>query len=158
ILDASGQTVRYLQRPMPVRRTTERDRQRERAERREMMESGRGRITISRGGGSAPPPRGAPGGPAIEQQLAEMRFADTIPALRGLRVAPSGKLWVERTPPFGAEVGPVDLLTAEGEDLGTINGLGLPAAISRGGLAAFTEVDDLGVDRVVVRRLPQPWR
>jgi hypothetical protein len=98
------------------------------------------------------------GGPAIEQQLAEMRFADTIPALKGLRVAPTGKLWVERTPAFGVEDGPVDLLTAEGQYLGTINGVGLPAAISRGGLAAFTEVDDMGVDRVIVRRLPQPWR
>ncbi|HEX8319798.1 MAG TPA: 6-bladed beta-propeller [Longimicrobium sp.] len=157
ILDANGQTVRYLQRPMPVRRTTERDRERARAERREMVESGRGRITINRGGGSGPPPR-APRLPGLEQQLAEMRFADTIPALKGLRVAPSGKLWVERTPAFGAEDGPVDLLTAEGQYLGTITGLGLPAAISRGGLVAFTEVDDLGVDRVVVRRLPQPWR
>jgi hypothetical protein len=157
ILDANGQTVRYLQRPVPVRRTTERDRERARAQRREDMESGRGRITISRGGGGAPP-RGAPSGPALEQMLGEMRFADTIPALRGLRVAPSGKLWVERTPPFGVEEGPVDLLTAEGQYLGTITGVGLPAAISRGGLAAFTEVDDLGVDRVVVRRLPQPWR
>lgn len=87
-----------------------------------------------------------------------MRFADAIPALRGLRVSPSGKLWVERTPPFGAEEGPVDALTAEGQNLGPINGLGLPAAISRGGRAAFTEVDCLGADRVVVRRLPQPWR
>ncbi|HZG43913.1 MAG TPA: 6-bladed beta-propeller [Longimicrobium sp.] len=157
ILDANGQTVRYLQRPVPVRRTTERDRERARAQRREDMESGRGRITISRGGGGAPP-RGAPSGPALEQMLGEMRFADTIPALRGLGVAPSGKIWVERTPRFGVDEGPVDLLTAEGQYLGTINGLGLPAAISRGGLAAFTEVDDLGVDRVVVRRLPQPWR
>ncbi|HEY0037441.1 MAG TPA: 6-bladed beta-propeller [Longimicrobium sp.] len=157
ILDANGQTVRYLQRAMPVRRTTDRDRERARAERSEMMQSGRGRVTITRGGGG-PPPRGAPGGAEIERMLGEMRFADTIPALKGLRVAPSGKLWVERTPAFGVEDGPVDLLTAEGQYLGTINGLGLPAAISRGGLAAFTEVDDLGVDRVVVRRLPQPWR
>ena len=158
ILDANGQTVRYLQRPLPVRRTTERDRERARAQRREMMESGRGRVTITTGGGGGRAPRGAPGGAEIERMLGEMRFADTIAALRGLRVAPSGKLWVERTPAFGAEDGPVDLLTPEGQYLGTINGLGLPAAISRGGLAAFTEVDDLGVDRVVVRRLPQPWR
>jgi hypothetical protein len=158
ILDANGQTVRYLQRPLPVRRTTDRDRERARAERREMMQSGRGRVTITRGGGGGSPPRGAPSGAALEQMLGEMRFADTIAALRGLRVTPSGKLWVERTPAFGAEDGPVDLLTVEGQYLGTINGLGLPAAISRGGLAAFTEVDDLGVDRVVVRRLPQPWR
>lgn len=158
ILDANGQTVRYLQRPMPVRRTTERDRERARAERRERMQSGRGRVVITTGGGGGGSPRGAPSGAELERMLGEMRFTDTIPALRGLRVAPSGKLWVERTPPFGAEDGPVDLLTAAGQYLGTISGLGLPAAISRGGLAAFTVVDDLGVDRVVVRRLPQPWR
>jgi hypothetical protein len=94
----------------------------------------------------------------MERMLAEMEFADTTPALRGLRVAPSGKLWVERTGPVVGESGPIDLVTPEGQYLGTITGSALPDAISRSGLAAYIERDDDGVERVVVRRLPEGWR
>lgn len=160
ILDANGQTLRYLQRPMRTRLTTDADRERAREARRELISSGRGAITITRGGGG-----GAPAGPPppdlrqrMERDLVDMRFADTIPALRGLRVAPSGKLWVERTGPIVGEDGPVDLVTAEGQYLGTISEMGLPDAFSRGGLAAYIEEDDDGVQKVVVRRLPPNWR
>jgi hypothetical protein len=158
ILSPDGQTLRYLQRPVRTRLTTDADRERARQERRELISSGRGGIMITRGGGggSAPPP------PDMrqmqERELENMRFADTIPALRGLRVAPSGKLWIERTGPNVGEPGPVDLVTPEGQYLGTITGLGLPNAISRSGLAAFVEQDDDGVERIIVRRLPAAWR
>lgn len=157
ILDASGQTVRYLQRPMRTRLTTEADRERARAERAEMIASGRGAIRIVRGGGGGPAP------PALSRQerermMGEMEFADTIPALRGLRVAPSGKLWIERTGRLVGEAGPIDLVTPEGQYLGTITGTPLPDAISRSGLAAYIERDDDDVQRVVVRRLPEGWR
>jgi hypothetical protein len=158
ILDASGQTVRYLQRPMRTRLTTEADRERARQERREMIASGRGGIMITRGGGGgrpAPPPNMRE---MQERELANMRFADTIPALRGLRVAPSGKLWIERTGAVVGEPGPIDLVTSEGQYLGTITSTALPDAISRSGLAAYIERDDNDVERVVVRRLPESWR
>jgi hypothetical protein len=157
ILDAGGQTVRYLQRPMRTRLTTEADRQRGRENQREVMASGRGAIRVQIGGGGAPP-RPEPSRQDLERRLSEIQFADTIPALRGLRVAPSGKLWVERTGPVVGEPGPIDLVTPEGQYLGTITGTALPDAISRSGLAAYIERDDDDVERVVVRRLPEGWR
>lgn len=165
ILDANGQTVRYLQRPMRPRLTTEADRERARENQRETLTSGRGmiRVTIGGpggggGGGGGPPPADGPGRQEIERMLREMEFADTIPALRGLRVVPSGKLWIERTGPIVGEPGPIDVVTPEGQYLGTITGSALPDAISRSGLAAYIERDDDDVERVVVRRLPATWR
>jgi hypothetical protein len=96
--------------------------------------------------------------PSVEQRLAEMQFADTIPALQGLLVAPSGKLLVERTGAEVGEPGPVDVVTPEGQYLGTFTGIGLPDAISSGGLAAFIDYDEDQVGRVIVRRLPPTWR
>lgn len=158
ILDASGQTVRYLQRPMRTRLTTEADRQRGRENQREVMASGRNQIRVQIGGPGPGPAAREPSRQDMERRLSEMEFADTIPALRGLRVAPSGKLWVERTGPVVGESGPIDLVTPEGQYLGTITGTALPDAISRNGLAAYIERDDDGVERVVVRRLPENWR
>lgn len=161
ILDATGQTVRYLQRPMRPRLTTEADRERAREQRREMIATGRGAIRVQLGGpggGGGRAPRGEPSPQQLERIMGEMTFADTIPALQGLRVAPSGKLWIERTGPVVGEPGPIDLVTAEGQYLGTITGSRLPDAISRGGLAAYIERDENDVERVVVRRLPESWR
>jgi hypothetical protein len=158
ILDASGQTVRYLQRPMRPRLTTNADRERARAERRESIASGRGGIRIQRGGGGGGRPMPGRSPQDIERALGEMEFADTIPVLRGLRVAPSGKLWVERTGRTVGEPGPIDLVTPEGQYLGTITGTALPDAISRSGLAAYIERDENDVQRIVVRRLPEGWR
>ncbi len=156
ILDANGQTARYLQRPVRARLTTDADRERARRERREAITSGRGMIRVQRGGGGGPPPGRNP--QEMERMMAEMEFADTIPALQGLRVAPSGKLWIERTGPVVGEPGPIDLVTPEGQYLGTITGSALPDAISRGGLAAYIERDEDDVERVIVRLLPAHWR
>lgn len=158
VVAMDGTTLRYIQRPMPVRLTTEADRARAREQRRETMQSGRGTITISRGGGGgAAPPRGADR-QSVERSLGEMRFADTIPAIDNLRVAPSGTIWVERTSATIYDPGPIDLITPAGEYRGTVTAIALPAAISRGGLAAFVDRDELDVARVTVRRLPEGWR
>lgn len=161
ILDAAGQTVRYLQRPVRPRLTTEADRERARERRREMIATGRGAIRVQLGGGGAGggrAPRGEPSRQQMERMIGEMTFADTIPALQGLRVAPSGKLWIERTGPVVGEPGPIDLVTPEGQYVGTITGSRLPDALSRSGLAAYVERDENDVERVVVRRLPEGWR
>jgi hypothetical protein len=160
VVDLNGQTLRYLQRPMRPRLTTDRDREQARQARREAMASGRGQIRISIGGGSGgrAPGREGPSPAEVERMMGEMEFADTIPALQGIRVAPSGKILVERTGQNVGDPGPVDVITAEGQYLGTFTGVGLPDAISRGGLAAFIEEDDDGVQRIVVRRLPANWR
>lgn len=162
IVDLEGQTLRYLQRPIRARLTTDRDREQARERRRELMASGRGRIAITMGGGGG---GGGGGGPApaapssaeIERMMGEMEFADTIPTLRALRVSPSGRLLVERTGQNVGDPGPVDVITPTGQYLGTWTGPGLPNAISRSGLGAWIDYDDDGVGRVIVRRLPDNW-
>jgi hypothetical protein len=155
ILDQQGRVVRYVQRPMRPRLTTDRDRERAREQARERARSGAGVFMI--GGGNRADATQNRLTQEREREIANMEFADTIPALNALRVTGSGKLWVERTAPDVGEPGPIDVVTPEGQYLGTITGLDLPAAISRGGLAAFIERDELDVPRVVVRRLPAGW-
>lgn len=153
IVDMDGTTLRYIQRPMRPRPVTEADRERARERRREMIRTGQGMITITRGGGGP-----SPQARAAALGTEDMRFADTMPAIGALRVAPSGTIWVGRTSETYYDPGPIDLLTASGEYRGTVTGVALPAAISRGGLAAFIEPDADDVPRVVVRRLPAAWR
>jgi hypothetical protein len=52
----------------------------------------------------------------------------------------------------------VDVVTPEGQYLGTITSVGLPDAMSRSGLAAYIEYDEDDVGRVIVRRVPGNWR
>lgn len=58
------------------------------------------------------------------------------------------------------EDGPIDVLTADGEYIGTHRdgATKMPDAFGPDGLAAFIELDDLDVARVVVRRLPAAVR
>jgi len=157
VLDARGRVVRLLQRPVPVRRPTERDRERARRQVRERMQSGRGMIMITRGGpggGGAPPPISRE---QIEQRVRELRFADTVRTIQGMIVTPSGKLWVERTPAAIGDDGPIDILTPDGRYLGTLRGTPLPAAVSATGRAAYFLRDENEVERVVVRQLPAGW-
>ncbi|HYW14405.1 MAG TPA: hypothetical protein VE871_20735, partial [Longimicrobium sp.] len=159
VVDLNGQTLRYLQRPMRARLTTDRDREQAREARRETMASGRGRVMISVGGGGGNAPARPPMSDAqLARVMGEMEFMDTIPALQGMRVSPSGKLLVERTGTNVGDPGPVDVITPEGQYLGTFTGIGLPDAMSRGGLAAYVDYDDDGVAHVIVRRLPAGWR
>jgi hypothetical protein len=155
ILDDQGRVVRYVQRPMRPRLTTDRDRERARRQARERARTGAGTIMIGGGNRASAPRSGLT--PDREREIANMEFADTIPALNALRVTGSGKLWVERTAADVGDPGPIDVVTPEGQYMGTITGMELPAAISRGGLAAFIERDELDVPRVVVRRLPAGW-
>lgn len=164
VLDANGRPVRWLQRPVRVRRPTERDRQRARDALRERMQSGRGMITITRvegsgGGGGAPRGSGGGGVPReqIEQRLRELQFADTVRTIQGMTVTPGGKLWIERTPADIGAPGPIDIVTADGRYLGTVTGIKLPAAISATGRAVYLERDEDDVEHVVVRQLPPGW-
>ncbi|HEX2090844.1 MAG TPA: 6-bladed beta-propeller [Longimicrobiaceae bacterium] len=159
VLDANGRLVRYIQKPMRVRKVTEADRERERDRRREALRSGEGMrmVTVGGpggGGGRAPRPM-APSREQIEEQIREMEFAETIPAIQNLRVDHAGRLWIERTGRVWGEPGPIDLVTAEGRYLGTITGQRLPQAFSPSGRVAYVERDDLGVQRVIVRQLPR---
>jgi hypothetical protein len=159
IVDLNGRTIRYLQRPMRVRRTTQEDRNRWMARERDRIRLGAGVTVVQTnpGSGSGAPLSQSQVRAQREQQLAETQFADTMPILQGMLAAPSGVLWIERTPRNVGEPGPVDLVTPRGQYLGTISGTGLPNAISRGGLAAYIQTDDSGVARVIVREIPGFW-
>ncbi|HET7460719.1 MAG TPA: hypothetical protein VFJ82_05710, partial [Longimicrobium sp.] len=167
VFDARGRAVRFIQRPVRVRRPTERDRERARQQVRERMRSGRGMITITRtqggpGGGGPRIGGGAGGGGGIprqeiENRVRELQFADTVRTIQGMTVTPGGKLWIERTPANIGDPGPIDIVTADGRYLGTVRGLKLPAAVSATGRAAWLERDEDDVEHVIVRQLPAGW-
>jgi hypothetical protein len=124
------------------------------------------RITVSvRDGGAPQVSMGGPGQRAtmppeeIEQQLANMTFAEVMPMVQGITTDPTGRIWVERSPAKFGEPGPIELITADGAYIGTITGKRRPGAVNANGtLAAWVERDDLDVERVVVRRLPATWK
>ena len=161
----NGKVERVVQRPFAARKVTEADRNREKAQRREQMASGRGNMVFSTsersGSGPARGSRGV-GGPMskaqIDEMLNDMTFAETMPVLSGMYVDPRGRLWVQRFKEVGQQ-GPIDLINANGTYVGTIAaGQRLPAAVSPSGRAAFIERDEeTDVEKVVVRRLPAGW-
>ncbi|HEX2189598.1 MAG TPA: 6-bladed beta-propeller, partial [Longimicrobiaceae bacterium] len=135
VLDAGGRPVRYVQKPMRVRKVTAEDRERERERRRQMFLTGEGMQVITVGG---PGRRGAGlSREMVEEQVRGMEFADVIPAIQGLRVDGAGRIWVERTGESWGEPGPIDVVTAEGRYLGTVTGQALPDAFSASGRAAY---------------------
>lgn len=162
IVGPDGRERRWVQRPMRTRLTTEADKENYRERRRREPPGGRGMVMIVNGGpgggGGARAPQ-APSQADVERSLANLTFADTIPAIQGLRVSAAGRIWVERTGRWFGEPGPIDIVTPEGQYIGTLQGQRLPEAISSTGRAAYIETDDeTGVERVVVRQLPAAWR
>jgi hypothetical protein len=71
-----------------------------------------------------------------------------------------GTLWVERSEVDPTEDGPIDLVSADAEYLGTVEagGPGMPSAFGPDGLVAYIEEDEMEVPVVVVRRLPAELR
>lgn len=88
-------------------------------------------------------------------QVETMVFADEIPVIAGMAVDREGRFWITRAP---AEVGGdalTDILTPNGDYLGTLpaGGLSIPDAFGPDGLMAYIETDEVGVQRVRVTRL-----
>lgn len=93
----------------------------------------------------------------IDRMLADLTFNEYMPVLAGMYADPRGRLWVQRT---GREVGtdgPIDLISANGQYIGTLVGQKLPAAVSPTGRAAYIERDEMDVEKVVVKKLPANW-
>jgi hypothetical protein len=158
----NGKVTRVVERAFPPRKATEADKDRARKERRTAMKSGRG-MMVSRvdgpGGGRSSIGTGGGGQVSeqdIEQSIREMTFLDFVPHLRRLSVDPKGRLWIERTARNVGDPGPIDIVSADGAYVGTINSP-MPDAISPTGRAAYIERDDMDVERVVVRTLPKAW-
>lgn len=83
-------------------------------------------------------------------------FYPEIPVIRGLSTTWEGRIWVVRRGDGFFEDGPFDVLSADGDYVGTYpaDATRMPDAFGPNGLAAFIELDDLDVATVVVRRLP----
>ena len=88
--------------------------------------------------------------------LAPPGFYHEIPVLQSLFTTWEGRIWVMRQGDELIGDGPIDVLTANGEYVGTYptGATEMPDAFGPNGLAAFIELDDFDVASVVVRRLP----
>lgn len=87
-------------------------------------------------------------------------FYHEIPVVRDLRTTWSGNIWVQRRSNELATAGPIDILTHDGRYLGTYSAAAtvMPAAFGPDGLIAVVERDELDVQTVVVKQLPQRLR
>ncbi len=96
----------------------------------------------------------------LSLELPEPTFSPEIPVLRGLSTTWEGSIWVQRRGKEPESDGPIDILTAEGDYLGTFrtDATRIPDAFGPDGLAAFIELDEFDVASVVVRRLPTAIR
>lgn len=144
LTDPAGRVTAILERPAVVPRgVTEADRQ---AYRKRLEEGG---VVVGGGGGA----RAAMAAQIREQRLANLEFAEVMPAISRVMTDPWGRVWVQR---YGAaaEPGPIDLLTATGDYIGTLPPQPLPDAIGPGGRLAYVETDEeTGITRVRLKQM-----
>lgn len=160
IVPASGGSVAsVLRRPQQARKVTEKDKDVAREAQRERLQSGAGVMRVTNVNGRMSMSSGAGGMPKeqVERVLQQMSFAEMMPIVRILRADLDGRIWVQHDAGPGATDYPLDVLGADGTYFGTVRGMPMPDALGRGGLMAFIETDDLGVQRVSVKRAPAAW-
>ena len=135
ILDHTGRHVRTLKRALPAMPVTD--------EIREAFKRNWARVRVESGASAELP--------------YDPSFAEFMSQVTGLRADRSGRVWVRRRAPDGDESGPIDIVTVAGVYAGTVRNLPLPAAFGPDAMMAFVSTDELGVERVVVRRHPTAW-
>lgn len=88
-------------------------------------------------------------------QVDNMVFTEVIPAIAGMAVDAGDLIWVERTGPGGDGPGPIDILTADGEYIGTLpaDGPRIPDAFGPDGLMAYIETGEFDVPIIRVIRV-----
>ena len=95
-------------------------------------------------------------GVQLERESVEGRtFAAELPVLYDLAVDWEDRIWLERWGPTGDDDGPTDIVTPDGDYIGTLppDGLRTPDAFGPGGLLAYVETDEMDVPTVRVLRL-----
>ena len=86
--------------------------------------------------------------------LEALPSADEIPVVVDMRTTREGEIWVRRRGEDLLSDGPIDVLTVDGRYLGSYpSDTAMPNAFGPGGLLAFLERDDFGLNRVVVKRV-----
>ena len=85
----------------------------------------------------------------------ELRSADEVRVIANMAVDWEDRIWVERTGADGVEPGPIDIVTPEGDYVGTLGagGVRIPGAFGPNGPMAYLETDDVGIPTVRVIRL-----
>lgn len=155
ILDPEGNLTRVLTRPFEPRAVTRRDERRERERRlEELASSGGPRLRMMTPDGNADIGRDQAKA-MLERMIANLRFHPVIPVTARVAVDREDRIWVERVGRAVAEDGPVDVITAFGDYVGTIppGGFRIPDAFGPGGLVAVIERDELDVPTVAVKRI-----
>ena len=156
-----GKVARVLERPIAPKKVTESDKRIAMERRKENNARGGNRIFMTNTNGAQSVSTAAPPGAneqSIEQMLRDATFLDVIPAVARMQTDPQGRIWAQRTAQDQKQYGPIDILTGDGRYIGTVTGMRTPAAVSKAGRAAYIEPDEeLGVERVVVRKLPASW-
>ena len=89
-------------------------------------------------------------------QIDQLQFYPELPVLLRLATSWSGKIWAQRRGDEPTDQGAIDIMTPEGQYVGTlpIGSLQMPAAFGPNGLTAWIERDAFDVPTIVVRRLP----
>lgn len=105
--------------------------------------------------------RGADGSvQSSSYELPEPAFFPELAVIHALSATWEGRIWVQRRGAYPETDGSIDVLTPDGDYIGTLPAgtTALPDAFGPNGLAAFLERDELDVATVVVRRLPAAAR
>jgi hypothetical protein len=155
VVGADGSVLKVLERPIRPRGVTRRDREDEKTRRLDALEGGGSASVATVGSGEARVIRGSQAAELMAGRIESLEFAEEIPVVQGLNADPEGRIWVERCGTRVGEKGPIDLLTADGRYLGSLDqeSIRIPDAFGPGGLVAFIEKDELDVARVEVKRL-----
>ncbi|MGH7471013.1 MAG: 6-bladed beta-propeller [Longimicrobiales bacterium] len=163
VTNTAGTVERVIERPIAPKKGTDKDKEMVMERRREAQRNNTsggiritnvdGRQSFSTGGA-----RGANETATLEEMMRNATFEEFIPVLRGMRTDPQGRIWLARTPADFGLTGPVDIIRADGTYIGTLTNDVLPNAVSKSGRAAYLVRDDMGVERVAVRRLPATWQ
>jgi hypothetical protein len=152
---SDGTAQSQLSRPIPPIPVTSPIEEKERARRLAAIESGGGPVVMRFGGGG-----GAAQMPDMSEmmknQIADMIFYPEIQVIERIAADWQDRIWVQRASADPGEPGPTDVITADGDYVGTLapDGLRTPYAFGPDGLAAWIETDDLDVQHVVVARIP----
>ena len=93
-------------------------------------------------------------------QIEEMELFPEIPVVLSLKTSWEGTIWVRHRGAEGTEGTRIDLISSNGRYIGTFapGSTEMPTALGPNGLVAFVETDDMDVQYVVVKRLPEGVR
>ena len=91
------------------------------------------------------------------EDIENLRFFTEVPVIRDLRTSWTGMIWVQRRGEEPDSDGPVDVLDMAGRYVGSYRAgaTEIPDAFGPDGLVAFIDEDELGVETVVVKRVPR---